>query len=321
MLATLTTPRDIEGYLFEIKWDGYRSIAMMNGKQIDLLSRNIKSFNEKFPPVFEAIKSWNIPAIVDGEIVALNEKGKPDFGRLQNWRSEANGELVYYVFDIMWWNGYDLTKLPLTDRRKILEQVLPSENNVIRLSETFDATATELLKVVSKAGMEGIMAKREDSIYSPGDRGHDWLKMKTGIRHEVVIGGYTQNEGTSKTFSALLVGVYKNGKLHYTGKVGTGFTMQSQKDLLRKMKPLVRKTSPFAEIVDYNKPSRFRPGPINATVQWLKPELVGEVAYTEMTSDGVMRHPSFKGLRQDKEADKVMEEKVWTPSTKSKSKK
>jgi len=320
MLATLTTPRNEEGYLYEIKWDGYRAVAMMNGNHIELVSRNNKSFNEKFPPVYDAISHWDIQAIVDGEIVALNEKGKPDFGRLQNWRSEENGELVYYVFDMMWWNGYDLTKLPLTERREILMNVLPKKNAVIRLSESFDSTATELLKVVSKAGMEGIMAKKLDSEYVQGYRSHEWLKMKTGIRHEVVIGGYTQNEGTSKTFSALLVGVYKNGKLHYTGKVGTGFTVQLQKDILKQMKPLIRKTSPFAEEVDYNKPSRFRPGPINATVQWLKPELVGEVAYTEMTADGVMRHPSFKGLRQDKAAKNVSEEKVWKPSKKSKSK-
>lgn len=321
MLATLTTPRDEAGFLYEIKWDGYRAVSMMNGKNTGLVSRNNKSFNEKFPPIYNAIVNWDIKAIVDGEIVALNEQGKPDFGRLQNWRSEENGELVYYVFDIMWWNGYDLTKLPLTARRNILTELLPRDHAVIRLSESFDTTATELLKVVSEAGMEGIMAKKLDSEYAPGYRSHEWLKMKTGIRHEVVIGGYTQNEGTSKTFSALLVGMYIKGKLHYTGKVGTGFTVQSQKEILKKMKPLIRKTSPFAEEVDYNKPSRFRPGPVNATVQWLKPKLVGEVAYTEMTADGVMRHPSFKGLRQDKDAKTVTEEKVWKPARKSKSKK
>jgi len=311
MLATLTEPRNEKGYSYEIKWDGYRAVAMMQPSHTELLSRNHKSFNEKFYPVYEAIQSWGVHAVVDGEIVALDKKGQPDFGTLQNWRSEKDGELVYYVFDILWWNGYNLTHVPLAERRKLLVQCLPKKNNIIRLSETFNAEALELLKAVSQMGMEGIMAKKDDSLYAPGNRSHEWLKMKTGIRHEVVIGGYTQNEGTSKSFSSLLVGVYKRGKLHYTGKVGTGFSETDQKDLLRQMKPLIRKTSPFAEPVDFNKVSRFRPEPLHAKAFWLKPILVGEVAYTEMTADGVMRHPAFKGLRQDKEAKKVLEEKAW----------
>ena len=261
MLATLTEPRNEKGYSYEIKWDGYRAIAMMQPSRTELLSRNHKSFNEKFYPVYEAIQAWDVHAVVDGEIVALNKKGQPDFGTLQNWRSENDGELVYYVFDIMWWNGYNLTYVLLVERRKLLRQCLPKKNNIIRLSETFDTQALDLLKAVSKMGMEGIMAKKDDSLYLPGYRSHDWLKMKTGIRHEVVIGGYTQNDGSSKSFSSLLVGVYKRGKLHYTGKVGTGFSETDQKEMLRKMKPLIRKTSPFAEPVDFNKTSRFRPEP------------------------------------------------------------
>jgi len=320
MLATLTEPRNEQGYIYEIKWDGYRAVTMMHSSKLKLLSRNNKSYQEKFYPVYEALQHWDADVIIDGEIVALDNKGQPDFESLQNWKSESNGELVYYVFDIVWWKGYNLTHVPLIERRKLLAQVLPKKNKVIRLSESFDANALDLLKEVSKIGMEGIMAKQEDSLYVPGYRSHDWLKMKTGKRHEVVIGGYTQNEGTSKSFSALLVGVYKRGKLHYTGKIGTGFTEQMQKDMLRQMKPLIRKSSPFAEPVDFNKTSRFRPEPLHAKAFWLKPELVGEVAYTEMTTDGVMRHPSFKGLRQDKDAKKVEEEKVWKEPKKRKTK-
>ena len=310
MLATLVEPRNEEGYLYEIKWDGYRAVAFINPGGVDLLSRNNKSFNEKFYPVYAAVQDWPIHAVVDGEIVVLDSNGRPNFGSLQNWKNESDGELVYYVFDIMWLDGYDLTRLPLTDRRKILMQCIPPKNKVIRLSEAFQTKALDLLKEVSKLGMEGIMAKKEDSLYATGFRSHEWLKMKSGMRHEVVIGGYTQNEGTSKSFSALLVGVYKRGKLHYTGKVGTGFSDQTQKEMLKLMKPLIRQKSPFAEEVDYNKPSRFNPKPLHATVHWLKPELVGEVAYTEITSDGVMRHPAFKGLRNDKDAIKVGEEKM-----------
>jgi len=308
MLATLTEPKDQEGWLYEIKWDGYRTVALMDKNKFNLLSRNNKSFNEKFYPVYNAIAAWGIQAVVDGEIVVLDEHGKPDFGSLQNWRSEADGQLIYYVFDLMWIDGYDLTGTPLTERRELLSQKLPGADTIIRMSETFGSSASDLLDAVGKMGLEGIMAKRKDSLYYPGARSKEWLKMKSNKRHEVVIGGLTQNEGSSKTFSSLLVGVYKNGKLHYTGKIGTGFSDRLQKEMMQKFKPLIRKSNPFVERIDVNKPSRFRHDPPNATVTWLKPELVCEVSYTEMTSDGVMRHPSFEGMREDKKASDVHEE-------------
>jgi bifunctional non-homologous end joining protein LigD len=309
MLATLAEVADLNGMLYEIKWDGYRAIAMCNKTQTQLLSRNQKSFEQRFFPVYTALSQWNINVIVDGEIIAMNEKGKSSFSTLQNWRKETDGELLYYVFDIMWWEGYDLSGVVLTERRKLLQKLIPTAIPTIRFSETIEGNAHELIKVIHNMGMEGIMAKKSDSLYYPGLRTREWLKMKAGNRHEVVIGGYTQNEGTSKTFSSLLVGVYKNKKLHYMGKVGTGFSVRTQQEILDKMKPLVRKTNPFAEPIDVNKPSRFRPGPLHAKVTWLKPELVAEVRYTELTNDGIMRHPSFEGLREDKKATQVMEEK------------
>lgn len=309
MLATLTDPFDREGWLYEIKWDGYRAVAIMNKSKVDLISRNNKLFNEKFYPIYNAVKDWGLHAIVDGEIVVLDEHGKPNFNALQNWRSEADGELIFYVFDIMWLNGYDLTKVPLQERRHVLGQTLKGTVDMIRMSETFDSTASDLLAAAAKMGLEGIMAKKIDSLYYPGARTKEWLKMKSNVRHEVVIGGYTQNEGSSKTFSSILVGVFEKGKLHYTGKIGTGFSDRLQREMMKSFKPLIRKTSPFIETIDVNKPSRFRHNPPNATVTWLKPELVCEVSYTEMTSDGVMRHPSFEGMREDKKASDVKEEK------------
>lgn len=308
MLATLTDkPFDEPGWEYEIKWDGYRAVALMTGKKISLLSRNDKSFNEKFYPVYEALKSWGIKAVVDGEVVVINEKGQSDFGSLQNWRSEADGSLFYYVFDILWLDGYDLTGLPLHERREILKANLPSEG-IIRMSETFDASATQLLKAAGEMGLEGIMAKRSDSEYAPGVRTREWLKIKTGLRHEVVIGGFTRNEGTSKLFSSLLVGVFENGKFQYTGKIGTGFNQEQQKEMMRLFKPLIIKKSPFNSEPDINKPSRFRPDPPKAKATWLKPSVVCEVSYREVTSDGVMRHPSFEGLREDKKATQVKRE-------------
>lgn len=309
MLATLVDkPFDDEGWLYEIKWDGYRAIAFMNNGKVELKSRNDKSFNEKFYPVTTALESLNINAIVDGEIAVLSENGVSNFGDLQNWRSEADGELYYYLFDLLWLNGKNLMGLPFTERRAVLEEIVP-DNGIIRLSQAFNESGIEFFEASKKMDLEGIIAKKADSTYHPGARSKEWLKVKANKRQEMVIGGYTLNNNSSKKFSALLVGVYDNGKLRYTGKVGTGFNDKMQKEMLAKFKKLQIKTPPFEETPDINKPSRFRPNPPQATATWLKPELVCEVSFTEMTREGIMRHPSFEGLRIDKKAKDVVEEK------------
>jgi len=308
MLATLVDkPFDDPGWLYEIKWDGYRAVALMDKKEVKLLSRNNKSFNEKFYPVYEAVRQWGIHAVVDGEIAVMNDKGISNFGSLQNWRSEADGTIIYYVFDIVWLNGYDLKMLPLLKRREILAELVPKEG-LIRMSENFEASATEFLEAAKEMGLEGIIAKKADSEYHEGDRTKEWLKIKVNKRHEVVIGGYTNNEGSAKAFSALLVGVFEKGKLQYTGKIGTGFSDALQKELMATFKPLITGENPFNILPDVNKPSRFRRDPPHATATWLKPSLVCEVSYAEITSDGVMRHPSFEGLREDKKAADVVNE-------------
>jgi len=309
MLATLVDePFDKPGWLYEVKWDGYRAMARLNKGQVDLLSRNIKSFNEKFYPIHKQLQTWSINAVIDGEIVVLDNNGSANFSALQGWRSEADGVLVYYVFDITWLNGKELSQLPLIDRRKILEKLVPAKG-IIKLSETFETTGTAFFKLAEKMGIEGIMAKKEDSTYSMGIRSKEWLKIKTQQRQEVVIGGYTQNEGSSKKFSSLLVGFYKNKSLQYSGKVGTGFSDKLQKEMMAKFKPLITKKSPFENEPDINKPSRFRPDPPMANATWLKPTLVCEVSFREMTKDNVMRHPSFEGLRSDKKPVDVVLEK------------
>ena len=309
MLATLVNkPFDDPDWIFEVKWDGYRAIAIMNAKSVALQSRNDKSFNEKFYPVYDALVKCNLHAVLDGEIVVINETGNSDFGALQNWRSEADGELFYYIFDILWLDGYDLKSLSLMDRRKILKTLkLPSNN--LRISEGFEESGIRLFESVKKLGLEGIIAKNKWSTYHENNRTREWLKIKSYQRQEVVIGGYTINDGSSKLFSSLLVGVYKNGKLIYTGKIGTGFNEKTQKELLNQFRPLVAKSAPFQSIPDINKPSRFRPDPPNAKAIWLKPKLICEVSFTEMTSDGIMRHPSFEGMRSDKKPDTVVMEK------------
>jgi bifunctional non-homologous end joining protein LigD len=310
MLATLVDePFDDEDWLFEVKWDGYRALGfcLKNG-DVQLLSRNNKQFNEKFYPICEVLQSWKMDIVVDGEIMVINDKGVSNFGNLQNWRSEADGELVYYVFDILWYEGRDLTALPLTERQEILASVLPLADDRIRLSQVFKAKGVEFFKAAEKMGLEGIIAKKADSEYAVNNRSREWLKIKVHKRQEVVIAGFTKNEDTPKPFSALLLGVYEDGALQYVGKVGTGFNNAGQKEMIKQFEPLITKDSPFKELPDVNKPSRFRPNPPKAKATWLKPELVCEVAFSEVTSDGVFRHPSFQGMRIDKKAKDVTRE-------------
>ena len=312
MLATLVDkPFNDADWIFEVKWDGYRAIALMNHDKISLQSRNDKSFEEKFYPVHTALKSLNRQAVIDGEIVVLDENGISSFGALQNWRSEADGQLIYYIFDILWLNGKDLRKLPLARRREILiKQIRTSD--IIRISEGFDEKGIDLFNSVLELGLEGIIAKKKDSVYQEDARSRDWLKIKTQKRQEVVIGGYTLNEGSPKLFSSLLVGVFQGDEFVYTGKIGTGFDQRMQADLMKRFKPLVIKKSPFQFLPDINKPSRFRPDPPVARAVWLKPKMLCEVSFTEMTSDGVMRHPAFQGLREDKDPGSVVLEKEIT---------
>jgi bifunctional non-homologous end joining protein LigD len=309
MLATLIDkPFSEKGWSYEIKWDGYRALAYLKKGKAQLRSRNNKSF-EKYYPVLDALQHWPVNAIVDGEIVVLNEKGQSDFGKLQNWRSEADGDLAYYLFDILWLEGRDLTGLPLSERRALLRSITP-DDNTLRYSESFETDGKEFFEKARQLGLEGIMAKKTDGLYAPGVRTREWLKIKTASRQEVVIGGFTRNEDTPKLFSALLVGVFEGNKLQYTGKIGTGFPEKLQKEMMKKFKPLIQKKCPFVTEPDINQPSRFRPNPREATATWLKPTLVGEVAFREMTADGVMRHPSFQGMREDKNAKDVVLEQA-----------
>jgi bifunctional non-homologous end joining protein LigD len=245
--------------------------------------------------------------VLDGEIVVLDEQGVSNFGKLQNWRSEADGELYFYVFDILWLDGKALISQGLAERRKILERTI-KESGLLRISHAFDGSGKKFFATARKMGLEGIIAKKKDSVYLPGLRSPEWLKIKANKRQEMVIGGYTVNDDSPKKFSSLLVGVFDGKELVYTGKVGTGFNDAMQRTILQQLKPLLIKTPPFNEVPDVNKPSRFRPNPPHARVYWVKPTIVCEVSFAEMTTDGVMRHPSFEGLRIDKKASEVIKE-------------
>ena len=307
MLATLVKePFNEPGWTYEVKWDGYRALAYIKNGKAALTSRNNKSFTQKYYPIAAAMEKWDFNAVLDGELVVVKKNGKADFGSLQNWRSEADGDLIYYAFDLIWYQGRDITGLPLSDRQVLLRDILPTDDDRIRLSQTFTAGGNDFFAAAQKMGLEGIMAKKSDSLYTTDSRSKEWLKIKVNQRQEVVIGGFTKNEGSSKLFSSLLLGVYENGRLEYAGKVGTGFTVKMQKEMMEAFRPLIITQSPFGYEPDINKPSRFRPNPPKAVATWLRPELVCEVSFAEVTSDGVFRHPSFEGMRSDKKASEVI---------------
>lgn len=205
---------------------------------------------------------------------------------------------------MLWLDGYDLSSLPLLERKKILKQIIP-KNDVIKLCDYYNKNPQRILIEAQRSHLEGIIAKKANSTYQFGIRSKDWLKLKIQIRHEVVIGGFTKNENTPKLFSSLLVGVYDSQGLQYIGKLGTGFNKLTQEKLWELFSSLIVKKCPFTFIPDINKPSRFNPNPPPAKAIWLKPKLICEVSYTEMTRDGIIRHPSYKGLRDDKNVKDV----------------
>jgi len=309
MLATLVTePVEEKGWFYEMKWDGYRSIVYMDNGIVNLCSRNNKSFNEKYYPLTQRFREWNIDAVLDGEIVVVNDEGVPDFGNLQLWRSEADGHLFFYAFDILWLEGVSVMHLPIEERRQILKAIIPLNDPMLRTSESLKDSGQKAFEEARDLHLEGVMAKRSGSLYLPGQRSKDWLKIKTEKRQELIIGGYTINEGTNKLFSALLLGIMEEGKFQFVTPVGTGFNRKMQEEILKQLKPFESKECPFATVPEYNKPSRFRPHPPKAEVVWVKPKIVAEISYRELTSGGAIRQPSFKGLRPDKKPSEVVRE-------------
>lgn len=304
MLATLTEkPFDKKDWLYEIKWDGYRAVSYLNKGKVTMLSRNQLSFNEKFDVIVAALQEWNTKAVIDGEIVALNDEGNPDFQALQNYlKTGKSVHLAYYVFDLLWYDGKDITQLPLIERKEILQQILPPDNELIRFSEHItgeNGQGTAFYQAALKKGLEGIMAKDADSTYGIGKRSDSWLKVKNNLRTEAIICGYTAGRNSRKHFGAVILGKYKNGILHYIGHTGGGFDTKSLKELYEKFQPLITNNSPFQVKPKTNMPAT-----------WLKPALVCEVKFAEETRDGILRQPIFLGLREDKQARNEKKEKV-----------
>lgn len=297
MLATLVDqPFDSKDWLFEIKWDGFRAIAELEGSEVNLYSRNLQSFNERFPLVVEHLKALKLDAVLDGEIVALDKKGISHFQDLQNNRSEAN--VYFYVFDILYFKGRDLRALPLIERKAILKRILKKKDSHVRFLDAVEDKGVKFFNLCSKQGLEGIIGKRKDSPYETGKRSKAWVKIKANLRQEVVICGFTEPRRSRKNLGALIVGVYKKGVLHFAGHVGGGFTEKQLEETKQLLAPLITQKCPFKTLPR-----------TNTAVTWVKPRYLCEVEFKEWTDTGIMRMPIFLGLRTDKPAKSVVKEK------------
>ncbi len=281
-------PFSKEDWIYEIKWDGYRAIAEINNKDVKLYSRNGNSFLSTYPEVVEELSKMELNAVLDGEIVVLNEEGNPDFQKLQDFGLNRNFPLHYYVFDLLWLKGKKLYSMPLIQRKELLAEII-EKNPVIKFSDHVEESGEEFFEVIKEKNLEGIMAKRKGSEYYPGKRSADWLKIKHHKTEEAIIAGFTAPRGGRKYFGALVLGTIINGKLTYAGHTGSGFNTEVLKDMHAKLQPLIRENSPFNDKVKTNMP-----------VTWVEPEYICEIKFSEWTSDGKLRHPIFLRLREDK---------------------
>lgn len=294
-------PPEGEEWLHETKFDGYRLLAFKQGGAVRLITRRGHDWTHRFKGIAKAVGALPIgDATIDGEAVILRPDGSSDFQALQNvMNSTARGRPVYMVFDLPWYGGYDLTRSPLAERKGLLEKLIGEGGEEVRYSAHVEGRGPMVYRRACAAGMEGIVSKRARSPYTAGRSG-SWLKVKCVFRQEFVVGGYTDPMGSRVGLGALLVGYYKGKKLVYAGKVGTGFNAESLAMLLARLGPLGVRKSPFAD------PPR---GAEARGVHWTRPELVAEIEFGGWTGDESLRHPSFQGLREDKEAKEVVRER------------
>jgi bifunctional non-homologous end joining protein LigD len=305
MLATLTNRRFSDpNWIFETKLDGERCLAFKRGSTVRLLSRNRQTLNNTYPEVAEALeRAGTHDVVIDGEIVAF-EGNRTSFEKLQGRIGIKDPEaarrsgipVFYYVFDLIHVDGYDITRVGLNLRKGLLRKALEFRGPV-RFEAHRNTEGEAYYREACAAGLEGVIAKRRDSEYSPGKRSPDWLKFKCVNEQEFVVGGFTDPAGSRVGFGALLVGYYERGKLRYAGKVGTGFDTPTLLNLRRKLDARKMSRSPFADEVK------------EKGAHWVKPELVAQIGFSEWTRDGKLRHPRFLGLRSDKAATDVVRER------------
>ncbi len=303
-LATLVTslPPDPEAWCYEIKFDGYRLLVRVDGRGVKLMTRNSLDWSARFPALVQELARLRLPAgWYDGEVVALNDRGVPDFGRLQSsFENSQARDAILYLFDVPFHAGADLRALPLRERRALLKRVLSARKSAtVRFSDEFSGKPANIVASACRLGLEGVIAKRADSPYV-SRRSSDWIKLKCGKRQEFVVGGYTDPQGSRQVLGSLLLGVYDDaGTLHYAGNVGAGFNATSLAGLAGPFKRLAAARSPFAET-----------SKVPGRPHWLHPRLVAEVSFSEWTRDGRLRHPVFHGLRKDKDPKSIGREEA-----------
>jgi bifunctional non-homologous end joining protein LigD len=303
---TVTELPEGPGWDYEVKFDGYRAILLKDGERVEIRSRNNKDLTRTYPSVHAAGRKLNArSAILDGEVVALDSSGRPSFQALQHRTAHPRHAIKYYAFDLLHLDGADLTSLPLAVRRQNLPVVIKGSG--ILLSETLNGSAADVIHAVRTLGLEGIVAKRADSRYLPGERSSSWLKLKLDRQQEFVIGGY--RPGTHGV-DALLVGYHEGKQLRFAGKVRAGFTPHLRREVQAQLEPLHTHRCPFIDLP--NSKTTHWGGGVTAEqmreMRWVRAALVAQIRFVEWTADGHLRHAAYLGLRRDKKAGAVRRE-------------
>ena len=309
-MECLAVPKLPDGsqWLYEIKLDGYRAIAVKSSGKLNLFSRRRNSFNRQYSLVFEALADLPDNTVIDGEVVALNGSGRPDFNLLQHYRAQAS-HIHYFVFDLLVYNNRDLTHLALVERHEIMKSVLKLESPRIRITDYFEASAGDMLNAIRGQGLEGVVAKRKDSQYEVGKRSGAWAKYRVNSGQELVIGGYLPG---AHGVEAIVVGYYRGDDLIYVARVRNGFVPASRLQIFAKLKPLVISNCPFVNLPETHK-GRWGEGLTAADMEkcvWVRPEIVTRIEFLEWTESDHLRHAKFAGLRDDKDPRKVIKEQA-----------
>ena len=307
MMAKLAdTLPEGEQWSYEVKWDGYRALLLKSGDRVRLMSRKENDLTATYPTIEDAGRKLEAEtAILDGEIVALDAKGKPSFQALQHRSAHRNHAIVFYAFDLLHLNGENLTQLPLIQRRKRLPSIVKGSG--ILLSEPLPGTPQQVIEAVSRVGLEGVVAKRKDSRYQSGERSGAWVKLKLDKQQEFVIGGYRPGPNG---VDALLVGYHEGKQLRFAGKVRAGFTPHLRREVFDSVKTLQTAECPFVDLPN-SKTSHWGGGVTAeqmAEMTWVKPKVVAQVRFVEWTNDGHLRHAAFLGIRSDKRASEIRRE-------------
>ena len=308
VMECLAVPKipDSPDWIYEVKLDGYRALAVNTHGTLNLFSRRRNSFNRQYPLVYEALGDLPENTVVDGEIVALDDEGKPNFSLLQHYASQAS-HIHYFIFDLLVYQNHDLTRLPLIERREIMGTALHFRSPRIRIAESFDTSVEEMLQAVRELGLEGVVAKKRQSFYEPGKRAGSWIKYRLNRGQEFVIGGYIPGP---HGIDSVVVGYFRNKELIYVARIRNGFVPATRRQVFEALRPLAVPQCPFANLPEAHR-SRWGEGLTAEDMEkcvWVKPRLIARIEFLEWTEGDHLRHSKFAGLRGDKDPRTVVKE-------------